>query len=124
MTFEEAKHILSQITYKPGWKFILSPAYMDNTAVIHIDYEADEARLHRARYMPKTHIVSSHMISLGSLETSYFLSQVWRAILEAETHEMLEFFKVNGEIYCDPHERENYRYGSPPKMPDFTKSIN
>jgi hypothetical protein len=121
VTFQSASEFIKKISYKPGWEIKLLPDnLLFGTAMLAIFSTQEDSR----RPGVSTTFSSSGIIYLEAIrDWNDLLLQVWIALERAEHHEMLEFFRVNGELYCDPHDKENSKYGQMLNRPNFTKPV-
>jgi len=88
--------LLQHVTYKQGWSFL--PEDQEGRLGVTIFREVpDSIPPHEAGT-----IVSHHEIDMAESDAG-ILRQVYDGILEAETHEALEWFRVDGEVVFDPH---------------------
>ena len=91
--------LLLHVTYKDGWTFLPS-------------VEADEPALTIYRSVPDANpphavgmITSKYDIDMGGSDAE-ILCAVYDGILEVETHEASEWFRVDGETVFDPHRED------------------
>lgn len=123
MHFYEAEELLKRITYKPGWTFTLAKHGYD-TVILRITGHVID-RNTASSYSPSyVTVVGGGMIHLWPEQgTEYFMLQVWDSIMRTERHEAMEFLRVDGELFCDPHDKANWQNDSMPSQPDFKKPI-
>lgn len=91
--------LLLHVTYKEGWKLVPS-------------IEPDEPELTIYRSVPSSHpphevgmILSKHDVDMSASDAG-ILRTVYDGIIEAETHEVREWFRVDGEAVFDPHRED------------------
>lgn len=103
MTFEKAREIVSNITYKPGWSISIHENYgYYQFPVLTIDAEV------RDSYDPSK-IVSirgtktlSHSL-IYDLTKMSLLQLIRQFIHQTEIHESDEWIRLNGEMIFNPH---------------------
>lgn len=97
LSTDDMRAIVSRITYKPGWHIVF--VYDNNLgtcvrveAVVN-DVKNPEVKttLHLIRYVP-----------MGMNEEA-FLHFLASMVQEAELHESMEWFMVDGKVFDDPH---------------------
>lgn len=99
---------LARFTYKPGWTFFIVPTGRDLSAMgaewaLRIVVEVQDA------YNPRQRIVvaSHYPIWNGEFLTEeWFTQMVMKNIQGFEIHESREWFRVDGEIYDNPHRED------------------
>ncbi len=103
LTHQQAIALLREITYKPG---------VSIEFVLEKHRSPQQLTLRVQRDVPDTHpphevrpIVFVNRICLDT-DFNGFRTQILRALITMETHETKEWFKVRGEIFCDPHKNE------------------
>lgn len=101
------KELIEQVQYKPGWSFHVAEPDGLQGPYLFIEVEVANA------YDPdKTVIlyINSPIPSLIKTHANFFEWVMWR-IRQAEIHELMEFYRVDGEIYLDPHQELRYQDG-------------
>ena len=101
LSFYGMRSLCERITYKAGWNISL---YMDETMhrpVLYVVAEVDDAyKLDKKVKLYIRALVPTYVITT---ERDFFL-WVLQRLQEAEIHECLEFFKVDGDQLFNPHD--------------------
>ncbi len=125
LTLGQARELLGRVTYKKGWTFRLEsdydifivPSYFfqEDVAYLYIEYTAPD----RNSPNKTTRVVGVTSIPIGHINETMFMRYVWDAILKSETHEVMEFLRIDGAIHWDPHNKKDVQH----EIPDFTKPL-
>lgn len=95
-----------QVTYKPGWAFTARDhtKRMEDTIVLHVDYEALDTDLREApAYKKQIKTYAEFDIVVGDCDDETTLyAKVLQRIIEIELHETREFFAVGGVELLKP----------------------
>lgn len=92
---------VASLTYKPGWAFTYVPG--DGTA--RPDMLVIRAYvLHSETLKPVTFEIKRVIPRSVKLYVPTFISWVEDMLMEAEIHEMREFFRYKGVVWDNPHE--------------------
>jgi hypothetical protein len=103
--YKDVIHVLSGITYKPGWRLVSKHTWPDLTNPVpmirvHIEFDAQCARTGNH----ETQVCSTHTIDPDTVPNGpALLRRVLQFFLQAEHHECCEFFKYRGTTPFDPH---------------------
>jgi hypothetical protein len=103
--YKDVIHVLSGITYKPGWRLkvgMREDSHMMQVPMIrvHIEFDAQCARTGNH----ETQVCSTHTIDPDTVPNGpALLRRVLQFFLQAEHHECCEFFKYRGTTPFDPH---------------------
>lgn len=108
--------ILNTITYKPGW----TVTYEEQDAwtiygSLHFKMQAPDANSKHGEILPvfaRYKIEDQHLKS-----TNAFLAFIKECLLSTETHELHEFFRIEGKPYQDPHAHDYDIGGQRPADP-------
>jgi hypothetical protein len=90
------KEIIGKLSYKPGWDFALEQRAGRDTLVIGATVQHSET-LETVRFQIRR-LIPEVIITQEGL-----LSWVEDMLIEAEIHELREFFRYDGELVDDPH---------------------
>lgn len=103
MKFEEAREVISAVTYKPGWSFRLEKidqnghwflqVCVDETATAAVDVQTGD----RAAWRGGKFLISQHMTRNELVRTAH------KAVVSAEMHELDEYFRYRGRAIFNPH---------------------
>jgi len=91
------KELTSYVSYKPGWEFEVYEHQHDGPHLV-VRVRLEDAQ--NAGHM--THLRYDDALPPFETNKQYFEFLLWR-LKRIETHECLDFFKVSGETYNDPH---------------------
>lgn len=91
-------NLISRIKYKPGWAF----RYFRDEWGHWLQIRATVP--HSGTYEPTTFTFNRLIPVLP--DTRLFLSWVKSVLMEAELHELREFFQFDGDLVDDPHKAE------------------
>lgn len=98
----ECQHLLAEITYKPGWRFSITP-YSSRPAMGFLLIE----------YMAEDTYTNAGMIKIGRripmprcfADGKHFLRWIFEQIMLTERHESSEWFRFRSVMIYDPHSR-------------------
>lgn len=110
MTPDDARRIVRGITYKPGYKFELGVCNNGTDYVlviwqIGLPDARDPARTVNLRYIgPERDIME-----IACYQTEDLLRWARETAAYLEVHEMHEWLRYEGKLFCDPHDRRGER---------------
>jgi hypothetical protein len=99
MTRDDVRSVLAQVTYRPGWEFRIAEDPYEGLAVWVVAPVENS-------YQPgtTTDLGIETFVPLASLAgPEQFLEWLLARLVRLETHEAMEWFKVNGKPFRDPH---------------------
>lgn len=100
--FIDLEEATEKLRYKPAWKFqagIASPGSLN-----YYTLTITAAVLHSETFEPVTFEIRRVIPRVALSRTAAFYSWVEDMIMEAEIHEIREFFRVDGKVWDNPHE--------------------
>jgi hypothetical protein len=99
---------ISNLKYKPGWKFALTDyGYGDALEIIGCAYDS------RALAPTPIEFVMSRLVPASvTSSVDSFTAWVKTLLMEAEFHELREFFRYKGELVDDPHKSTKVMKGT------------
>ena len=103
-TWAAMEACLAEVTYREGWRFTLASAtsepFQPRLALI-VDARVTDSVTGEPTLI--THTIPLPIHPGFAVERDAFLSAIWHAILSVEQHEAMEFFRVGGVRYRNPH---------------------
>lgn len=98
--FNEARDLADRMSYKPGWAIEVTGSFaMPCLAILRLSWVAPCA----VTGAPCVQISATHHIDVVGITERHFINRILWAIKQAEEHETLEFFKLDGVAIYDPH---------------------
>jgi hypothetical protein len=95
----DTEKIISKLSYKPGWSFAFEADQFYDVLVIRgvvPDSREPEMKLYFSTRRPVPDI---------DLTEDQFLLWVRQLLMEAEYHELREYFRYDGKLVDDPHKK-------------------
>jgi hypothetical protein len=102
-SFDRFTGLLSHVSYKPGWTLVAE--HHDDGQLAIYRLVPDAANVH-AEVTIMGGVLSHHEIDMTGSDAE-ILRAVYNALLECETHESLEWFRVDGDAVFDPHKESD-----------------
>lgn len=103
MTFEEAKALLGNISYKPHYSLRLTRLLSDDCILLEVKHcELDST----GKDVGSINLLSGTAITeatLSRLTGDRFILWIRETLLVTEVHELDEWYKIKGKCYRDPH---------------------
>lgn len=103
-TTQWCRSIVERCEYKPGWEIHISDGDLFNLGepILKIKFKTADSRFpDRIISVGMSHTVPEHVTM--SLNKKRFIHWVLDMVMKVEIHEIKEWFKVDGEIFDDPH---------------------
>lgn len=104
-TVSKCVALLHGVTYKPGWNLRFEQSEIaSNTIQFTATYMAPDS-YHPERKIPvlSTKIIPVPVAFTDEEAMKYVIEEVFAAIMVFERHEALEFFKIDGNHWRNPH---------------------
>lgn len=98
LSLQELRSELARVTYKPAWRFFLYEHGHGEGVWLSI-----RAELPDARRRGKTTVVNIRTGVPPIPTTEYFHAWLMYRLGRIESHELREFYRVDGVRLCDPH---------------------
>lgn len=96
--FNKVCDLLDRVTYKPGWTFDVFTVADSRAIAISVGFSALDTNTNvLEKWNGRQWLIGDHMNDSDIIRTAFL------AVKTAETHEMLEFFKLDNKIVFDPH---------------------
>ncbi len=95
---EQLQEWLDQISYRPDFKFSIYEH--EASVLLQIRYNVIDSRDGKSTRT----MLAQNSLNIEFFDFNDFVEYVLKCINKLEYHETLEFFKVNGKHWKDPHE--------------------
>jgi hypothetical protein len=105
LNFEQVKSILSRVTYRPGWTFVLHGALPTPTDPwLMIDGPVVDANDHTN----VTRVGVRVAVPMDFRSESDVMEWLTYCVQRIEMHESREFLRIDGRPWDDPHGRQQF----------------
>lgn len=99
MTAKEALEVVQRITYKPGFS-ITAEERGDSGIEVHFSMVNVPNAVDKGYTLTLTF---SQVFWVKDMDEDYLLKAIYQLLLHGEKHELLEWYRVDGKQWQDPH---------------------